>query len=154
MRHSNSTCCLAKKKKGATGLPAAPGLRVDLEDELAAQFEHAWIPRARDLAELALRAMLSPEAVVEPVELRVVEGVERLEAKLEVRPLGHRERLVERGGEVDAARANNRVLAGVAEALVRATQPYRDWAEELARVEPLVQIAVLGRTASDSAPCR
>jgi hypothetical protein len=69
-----------------------------LEHELATQFENAGIPRARDLTKLA-----GIEARVEVVELGVVEGVERFEPKFEVRPLCHRERFVERGGEVDAA---------------------------------------------------
>ena len=82
---------LRQRKRARREFPAAPRLRVKLENELAAQFEYARIKRARDLAKQGVS-----EAVVERVVLSVVEGVERLEAKFEVCPLCHRERLIER----------------------------------------------------------
>src|SRR6202011_2044439 len=113
---------------GAAGSAAAPRRRwIRLEDELSAQFEHAWILRAGDLAEGvaaapggAEGAILRCIAHVQVVRFGVVEGVERLEAEFEVRPLSNGKRLVERGGEVDTARTDDRVLAGVAEAEVGA----------------------------------
>ena len=123
---------LETKKKGATGIARRARLRVRLENELAAQFEFTRILRAGDLTELA-----GAVARVQTVVLGVVEGVERFEAKLEVRPLGHRERLVERSREVHAAGSDDGVLAGVAEALVRSACPHRSWCGEGGRIEPL-----------------
>ncbi len=53
---ANATRQLPGHKKGARqGLPAAPQLKVELENELAAEFEHAGIPRAGDRAEVVVR---------------------------------------------------------------------------------------------------
>ncbi len=106
-------------------LPAAPRLSGCLENELAAQFKHAGIPRAVDLAERVARVQHGAErtvlrivARIQAVRFSVVEGVERLNAQFKVRPLGNRERLIDRRCEVDATGANNGIFAGIAEAEV------------------------------------
>jgi hypothetical protein len=98
-----------------TGTPVTPWLRVVLENELAAQFQRAWIPRVGDLTVVAVCIFH-----IDRVELRVVERVERFETQLEVSPLGNGERLVERSCEVDTAGSDNRVLTRAAEALILA----------------------------------
>jgi hypothetical protein len=60
--------------------------------------------------------------VSQAIELGVVEGVEALSVELEVSPIAEGKGLGERGGEVGAARANHGILAGVAEAQIRAAQ--------------------------------
>src|SRR5450631_2375889 len=131
---------LGTKKKGATGIARRARLRVRLENELAAQFEFTRVLRARNLTELA-----GAEARVHTVVLGVVEGVERFEAELKVRPLGNRKRLVQRSRKVDAAGSDDGVLAGAAESLVRTTCPHRNRCGEGGRIEPLTPRAeVLG----------
>src|SRR5205814_8639175 len=79
-------------------------------------------------------------AYIQVVGLEVVEGVERLEAELDVRPLGHGKRLVKRSREVDTARSDDRILASAAEALVRSAEPHRDRRCECGRIEPLASL--------------
>ena len=81
---------VVQRKRARRECPAAPRLRVDSENELAAQFQRTWILGARDLTKVAVCVL-----GVNAVELRVVESVERFEAELEVRPFRHRKRLVE-----------------------------------------------------------
>ena len=60
-----------------------------LPDNFSAELERPGVERAGDLTKAALGAAVSIEsleAVTDIVELRVVEGVERLEAKLETSP--------------------------------------------------------------------
>ena len=98
MRHSNSTCCLAKMKSGATGLLPRPEMKVGLEDEFASEFEGPRIICAGDSTKAAFGGAIIVEArelLADVVELRVVEGVEGLHTKLEVRSLGHSKGLVD-----------------------------------------------------------
>ena len=113
-------------------MPAAPLSRVELEDELAAQFEFAGIPCTGNLAKLTVS-----EAGIHAVVFGVVEGVEGLKAKLNVSPLGHGKRLVERSREVYTAGSDNAVLACAAEALVVAASPYRNRGRVSGGVKPL-----------------
>ena len=72
-------------------MPAAPWLRVDLEDELAAEFQVAWILRARDLTEVVIRleVVIKAKGSLHAVGLEVVERVERLKAKFDMRTFGN-----------------------------------------------------------------
>ena len=103
------------------------------ERELAAQLKGAWIPSAGDLAKVSVA-----ETVANPVELRVVEGIERLGAEFKMHPLRERERLVERSIEIHSTGTDNRVLACIAEALVQITCPCRSGCGEYRRIKPLL----------------
>jgi hypothetical protein len=73
-----------EKMSGRGGEDPPRPVKVALENELAAKLQSTRIPGIGDLAEVAIRVL-----DVNAVELRVVEGVERLEAQFEVRPLRH-----------------------------------------------------------------
>ena len=81
----------ADKKRARRGLPAAPWLRVELEDELAAEFKVTWILRTGDLAEVVIRleVVIKAKGGLHAVGLEVVERVERLKAKFDVRTFGN-----------------------------------------------------------------
>jgi hypothetical protein len=69
-----------------------------LEDELASEFEGSGVKRVGDLTKVALGSPIgvqSLEAVTDIAELGVVEGVERLEAKLEASSFLNRKGFVE-----------------------------------------------------------
>lgn len=74
--------------------------------------------RILDTAEFT--EVASNDVPVEPVELGMAQGVERLGTELEARALGERERLVEVDGEVRLARASYGVSTRVAKADVKA----------------------------------
>ena len=71
-------------------------MEVGLEDELAAQLERSGVKRTGDLTKAAFGGAItveSLEAVTDIGELGVVEGVERLEAKLEASSFRYRKGL-------------------------------------------------------------
>ena len=80
---------LYKQKGAASKTPAAP-VRLRLENELAAEFQRTRIPGAADRAEVS-----GPEVAVYVLEFGVIEGVERLKAKLDVSDFFDVERFVE-----------------------------------------------------------
>ena len=109
-----------KKKAARQGCCRARLMEAGLEDELASEFKGSGVIRAGDLTEAAFGGTVGIEALeglADVVELRVVEGVEGLHAKLEAGVFSHSKRLVDRRVEVDATRTNDCVLASVAEAL-------------------------------------
>lgn len=68
----------------------APGFEVGLEDELAAELQHARSPVVGYLTVVATRGVAS----VDGIELRVVKGVEGFGAELEVSALRYVEGFV------------------------------------------------------------
>src|SRR5579871_226090 len=84
------------QRKGARPLPAALQVRGEkLEHELAAEFQVTRTPIAVDPAKVVAIQLVVEAVVAGSTEFGVVEGVERLETKFEVRPLGHCELLVQ-----------------------------------------------------------
>lgn len=75
-----------------------PEMEAGLEDDLASEFKCSGVIRAGDLTETAFGSSITVEALellADVVELRVVEGVVGLHAKLEARPFGHSKGLVD-----------------------------------------------------------
>ena len=104
-----------------------------LEEELPAKLEGAWIIRRRHLSEVAIC-----ESGVDAVPLGVVEGVVGFSAKLDHWPftLSQVEVLEEAEVPVEETRADNRVLVGAAEALIRSSCPWGSGRFESGRIEP------------------
>ena len=71
-------------------MPATPVLRVELEDELAAELERSRVLSPSHITEVGVI-----DGVMKRVELSVIECVETLGTELEVRPLSEHKRLVQ-----------------------------------------------------------
>jgi len=103
-----------KKKGRGRGCLPRPDFDFRLEHEFAAELPNSGVLRASHKAKV-----LFVYIRVKGIELGVVEGVEGIGAELEVSPLAEGKRFVQCGGEVGAAWADNRILARIAETVVR-----------------------------------
>ena len=107
-------------------------MREQLEGQLSSKLQYPRIKRAGDLPEVS-----TAELVADTVELRVVEGIECLDAELETEGLLDRKRFVEGGVEVGLAGAKDSILTSAAKALVEAAGPYWNRLSKCSRVKPL-----------------
>src|SRR5579875_2196855 len=96
--------------------------RAELEVQLAPKLQHPRIIGRGYLAERRIRI-----TGIDGLELRVIEGIERFRAKLQIRSscFGEREGLEQGKVEVEQPRTHDGVLAGIAKALVPASRPRR-----------------------------
>src|SRR5271156_3143698 len=110
------------RKRGGIYSAAPLILRKRLEGQLSSKLEHARIPRAGDLPEVALDRPRGVHVVVVPdvLEFRMVPGVEGFKAELEADVFVDWKCLEERGGEVRLTGAEHRILASIPETLVDA----------------------------------
>ncbi len=144
----------AQTERVQRSLPAAPLAFApdELEAEPPAQLKHTRIPCARNLAEVSVGSSIGCkplEAAAHAVELRMVEGIERLDPQLEVRPFRDREVLVHRCIEVQTPWPKHRVFARVTEALVQPARPGWRRRAEHGRIEPLCLLLHVFRAARD-----